>query len=126
MLWLEPPPLLPASTQLASSQLSPPFSPPCPSPPEIVLGDLDERRDVLALEDPQGLLQALDLRLPARNLLLVGHHLGLALRLKLVQVGEHGVQLAANRGLVLVVVLQVRGDRGDLALFALDLGLLRG
>merc|ERR1719379_1927236 len=72
-------------------------------------------------EDLQSLLQALDLRLPLGNALSVSHDLGLALRLELVQVGEHRVKFLARRGEVLLVIQEGRLLRLHLCLLALNL-----
>merc|ERR1719163_893646 len=79
----------------------------------------------LARKDREGLLQTLELRLTPGLLLLVGHGLGLALRLEFVQVGEHRVQLRRRRCEVLVVVLQGDVEGLDLRLHPLHLGKLR-
>merc|ERR1719171_348518 len=72
-------------------------------------------------EDLQSLLEALDLRLPLGNALSVGHDLGLALRLELVQVREHRIKLLAGRGEVLLVVQEGRLLRLHLGFLALHL-----
>merc|ERR1719171_283420 len=72
-------------------------------------------------EDLQSLLEALDLRLPLGNALSVGHDLGLALRLELVQVREHRIKLLAGRGEVLLVVQEGRLLRLNLGFLALHL-----
>merc|ERR1719408_746197 len=53
-----------------------------------------------ALEDSERILQALDLLLPGRLPLRVAGHLGLALRLQLVEVRKHGVELPREALLV--------------------------
>merc|ERR1719375_1119812 len=78
-------------------------------------------KEVLRGEDLQSLLQTLNLRLPLGNALSVGHDLGLALRLELVQVCKNRVKLLTSRGEVLLVVKEGSLLRLNLGLLALPL-----
>merc|ERR1719407_82969 len=80
----------------------------------------------LPAEDRQRLLEARDLLLALRLALPVGHCLCLALRLQLVQVSQHRVQLLRRRRLVLLVVTKRDLELLHLAGLALHVALLRG
>merc|ERR1719407_84606 len=80
----------------------------------------------LPAEDRQRLLEARDLLLALGLALPVGHCLCLALRLQLVQVSQHRVQLLRRRRLVLLVVTKRDLELLHLAGLALHVALLRG
>merc|ERR1719375_2971841 len=79
----------------------------------------------LWLQYVQGVLEALDLLLARRLPLLVAGHLGLALRLQLVEVSKHGIELASETLLVRREVRRRRLQRLQLRLLPLDLHFLR-
>merc|ERR1719321_86575 len=68
----------------------------------------------------KSLLQTLNFLLALRLALRVRHHLGLALGLQLIKIGQHGIQLLARGGVVLLVVQKRRLLRLHRRLLTLD------